>query len=309
MVEVSVMIEGQDDMSWDRWQRLARATEDLGFDGLYRSDHFPIPGDPGSNSLELWVSLAWLAANTKRIRFGALVSPISFRDPVTLAWQASGVDALSGGRLDLGLGAGWNDREHVAFGYDLREIAPRFKRFKEGIQVVRLLTRSDRPVSFEGEFFQIHDAMLMPRSPRKDGPPITIGGAGRKRTMPLVAKYADEWNSVHLAIEEFVEVSALLDKLLGLEGRSRTEVKRTMMASVFIGKSDAEVKDRLGGKSKAEILAGGQFAGTPGEVVEQLGPYLDAGIDGFKLRLPNLDDIDALELIATEVMPRIRTDS
>lgn len=306
MVDVSLMIEGQDDMSWQRWQRLGLAAEALGYDGIYRSDHFPVPDGSGKESLELWVSLTWLASNTKRIRFGALVSPISFRDPVTLAWQASAVDALSGGRLDLGLGAGWNEREHTAFGYDLRDIAPRFNRFREGIKVVRLLTRSETPVSFSGDFFQLSDAMLMPRSPRKDGPPITIGGAGKRRTMPLVAKYADEWNSVHLKLDDYIETSALLDKLLDFEGRPGFAVKRTMMASVFIGTSEADIARRLGEKSKAEVLSSGQFVGTPADVVEQLQPYIDAGIDGFKLRLPDLDYMETLELIATEVMPHIR---
>lgn len=306
MVDISVMVEGPDDLSWERWQRIGLASEELGFDGLYRSDHFPVTNGSGWEALELWISLTWLASKTRRIRFGALVSPISFRDPVTLAWQASAVDALSGGRLDLGLGAGWMKREHTAFGYDLLDITSRFNRFREGIKVVRLLTRSESPVSFEGDYFQLHDAMLMPRSPRKDGPPITIGGAGKRRTMPLVAKYADEWNSVHLKLADYVETSALMDRLLDLEGRAKTDVKRTMMASVFIGRTDTEVTRRLGDKSKADVLASGQFAGTPAEIVEQLGPYLDAGLDGFKLRLPNLDDIEALEIIASDVMPHFR---
>src|SRR5690606_28614071 len=118
-MDVSIMIEGQQGLSWPRWQRLVRAAEDLGFDGLYRSDHFVDPSGPYQDALELWVSFTWLAANTQRIQFGPLVSPVWFRDPVITAWQASGIDALAGGRLRLGLGAGWNQREHESFGYDL----------------------------------------------------------------------------------------------------------------------------------------------------------------------------------------------
>ncbi|MEJ7839183.1 MAG: TIGR03560 family F420-dependent LLM class oxidoreductase [Thermomicrobiales bacterium] len=306
MVDVSVMVEGPDDLSWERWQRIGFACEELGFDGLYRSDHFPVTNGSGWEALELWISLTWLASKTRRIRFGALVSPISFRDPVTLAWQASAVDALSGGRLDLGLGAGWMQREHTAFGYDLLDTPSRFNRFREGIKVVRLLTRSETPVSFEGDYFRLHDAMLMPRSPRKDGPPITIGGAGKRRTMPLVAKYADEWNSVPLKLDDYIETSDVLDKLLDLEGRPTSAVRRTMMASVYIGTTEADIARRLGEKTKQEIRSGGQFVGTPSDIVEQLGPYIDAGIDGFKLRLPNLDDMETLDLIAREVMPHIR---
>jgi F420-dependent oxidoreductase-like protein len=306
MVEFSVMIEGQDGLSWPRWQRLVRAAEDLGFDGMYRSDHFSNPQGPYLDALELMVSLTWAATTTQRIRFGALVSPLSFRDPVTLAWQASGIDALSGGRLDLGLGAGWQEREHMSFGYDLLGIKDRFERFREGLEVIRLLTRSSEPVSFTGRYYTLDEAMLMPRSPRLDGPPITIGGAGPKRTMPLVARFADEWNSVHLPVEVFKERSAILDSLLEQEGRSPSAVRRSMMGSIFIGATDAEVTAKLGGRVKADVLASGQFAGTPPEIVEQLRPYLDAGLDGFKLRILDLDDVSSLELVAAEVIPQFR---
>lgn len=306
MVEISVMIEGQDGLSWPRWQRLVCATEDLGFDGLFRSDHFSNPQGPYLDALELWVSLTWLAANTNRIRFGAMVSPVSFRDPVTLAWQASGVDALSGGRLNLGLGAGWQEREHTSFGYELLEIPARFKRFREALEVIRRLTRSTSPVSFEGEYFHLRDAMLSPRSPRQDGPPITIGGAGPKRTMPLVAKYADEWNSVHLPVDQFVERSAMLDHLLELEHRPKDAVRRTMMMSIHIGATDADVAGKLGDQRKEGVIASGQFAGTPNEIVASMQRYIDAGLDGFKLRILDLDDISSLELIASDVIPNFR---
>jgi F420-dependent oxidoreductase-like protein len=306
MVEFSVMIEGQDGLSWPRWQRLVRAAEELGFDGIYRSDHFSNPQGPYLDALELMASLTWAATTTQRIRFGALVSPISFRDPRILAWQASGIDALSGGRLDLGLGAGWQEREHTSFGYELLGVKDRFERFREGLEVIRLLTRSSEPVSFTGKYYTLDEAMLMPRSPRMDGPPITIGGAGPKRTMPLVAKYADEWNSVHLALDVFKERSAMLDRLLEQEGRSPSAVRRSMMGSIFIGATDADVTARLGGRAKTEVLASGQFAGTPPEIVEQLRPYLDAGLGGFKLRILDLDDVSSLELIASEVIPQFR---
>jgi F420-dependent oxidoreductase-like protein len=305
MVEVSVMIEGQDGLNWPRWTRLGRAAEDLGFTGIYRSDHFSNPQGPWLDALELMTSLTWLASHTQRIRFGAMVSPVSFRDPVTLAWQSSAIDSLAGGRLDIGLGAGWQEREHSAFGYELLPMKQRFDRLREGLEVVRRLTRSDVPVSFEGEYFTLRDAMLNPRSPRSDGPPITIGGAGPKRTMPLVARYADEWNSVHLPIATFKERDALLAKLLEREGRPAGSVRRTMMGSVFIGANDDEVRRRLGDRNKAELIASGQFVGTPNEILEQLQPYLDAKIDGFKLRIWDLDDISALELIAADVLPTL----
>src|SRR3712207_318804 len=143
------MIEGQDGIDWERWRRLARAVEDSGYAGLYRSDHFTNPTGPNRDALELWASLTWLADNTSRIEFGPLVSPVSFRHPVITAWTASAVDNLSGGRLRLGVGAGWQEREHETYGFDLLETGTRFARFEEGLEVVTRLLQSDEPRSEE----------------------------------------------------------------------------------------------------------------------------------------------------------------
>src|SRR5688572_1070219 len=152
MLEVAIMVEGQNGLNWPRWQRLATAVEQLGFVGLYRSDHFTNGNPPDLDSLELWVSLTWLATHSRRLVFGPLVTPFSFRDPVFTARIAGAVDDLSGGRLTLGLGAGWQDREHNKFGYDLLDVERRFKRYEEGVQVVKALLRSAEPVNFKGEF-------------------------------------------------------------------------------------------------------------------------------------------------------------
>ena len=305
-MDVSIMIEGQQGLSWPRWQRLVRAAEDLGYDGLYRSDHFVGPDGPYEDALELWVSFAWLAANTKRISFGPLVSPVSFRDPVITAWQASGVDALAGGRLRLGLGAGWNTREHEAFGYELLDVPARFDRFEEGLQVICGLLRTDGPFSFEGDYYQVRDARLMPRSPRQSGPPITIGGNGPQRTLPLVAKYADEWNATSLSMDQYRERTAHLDDLLEREGRKPADVKRTVMRGGVIGRDDEEVRKKLDGGDKDAMLARGAVVGTPGEVVDILGRFAEAGIQGVMLQWLDMDDISGLELIASEVLPQVR---
>src|SRR5262245_56253420 len=137
--DVAVMIEGQDGLNWERWQRLAGAAEDLGFAGLYRSDHFTNPQGPHLDAIELWTSFTWLAGHTTRIEFGPMVSPVSFRNPVVTAWTAAAIDDLSGGRLRLGLGAGWQEREHNSHGFDLLDVEQRFARFEEGLQVVQQL--------------------------------------------------------------------------------------------------------------------------------------------------------------------------
>src|SRR5215210_4988796 len=209
MIEVAIMVEGQEGIGWDRWRRLARAVEDFGYEGLHRSDHFPYE-QTGlyRDGLELWASLTWLAENTERIEFGPLVSPFSFRHPVITAWQASAVDNLAGGRLRLGLGAGWNEWEHETFGFDLLDTDRRFARFEEGLEVIIRLLRNKEPVSFDGEIYRLHDAVLMPRSTITGGLPIVIGGNGPNRTLPLVARYADEWNAVFVPAKRFAELSA-----------------------------------------------------------------------------------------------------
>jgi alkanesulfonate monooxygenase SsuD/methylene tetrahydromethanopterin reductase-like flavin-dependent oxidoreductase (luciferase family) len=177
-MEVAIMIEGQDGLNWPRWQRIALAVEGLGFVGLYRSDHYTNADPPDKDSLELWVSLTWLASHTRRIEFGPLVSPVSFRQPTMTARMASAVDDLSGGRLTLGLGAGWQEREHHNYGWDLLEIGPRFARFEEGLRIITQLLRGETPFDFNGDYCQLHEAILLPRPQRPNGPPILIGGSG-----------------------------------------------------------------------------------------------------------------------------------
>jgi F420-dependent oxidoreductase-like protein len=305
-MEVSIMIEGQQGLCWPRWQRLVRAVEDLGFDGIYRSDHFVDPQGDYQDALELWVSFAWLASNTSRVAFGPMVSPISFRDPVMTAWQVSGIDALAGGRLRLGLGAGWNEREHDAFGYDLLDIPARFARFEEGLQVISRLLREPGPVSFEGDHYQLREAKIMPRSPKETGPPIIIGGNGPKRTLPLVAKYADEWNATSLSMEDYRARMQRLDELLEEQGRQPEDVRRTVMRRGVIGVDDAEVKRKLDGADKSELLGRGLVIGTPGEAVDILGSFADAGVDGVMLQWMDMDDISGLELVAAEVLPHVQ---
>lgn len=304
-IDVSIMIEGQDGLSWPRWQRLARAAEDLGFSGLYRSDHFTNGEGPFKDALEAWVSFAWLASNTKRISFGPLVSPLTIRNPVILAWQACGIDALACGRLRIGLGAGWQEREHTSFGFTLPPLDGRFSRFEEGVQVVKALTRASEPVTWAGEHFHLADAMLQPRSPRTDGPPIVIGGNGPKRTLPLAAEYGDEWNAVFLPLDEFKERCALLDDLLAKHGRAPESLKRTLMTRGMIGKDESDLLARSSAEQLAQLRGRGAVIGTPGEIVDTLGRLHEGGVQGVMLQWPELDDLSGLELIASDVLPQL----
>ncbi len=306
MLEVAIMVEGQEGIGWDRWRRLARAVEGLGYAGLYRSDHFPNE-QTGSyrDGLELWSSLTWLADNTERIEFGPLVSPFSFRHPVITAWQASAVDNLAGGRLRLGLGAGWQVWEHDAFGFDLLDTDSRFARFEEGLEVVTRLLRSEEPASFQGEFYRLHEALLMPRSPRPGGPPIVIGGNGPRRTLPLAARYADEWNAVFLTADEFAKLDASLDESLREAGRAPDRMRRTLMTRVVFGRTEAEVDRKLDGVPRDQ-LEPAVLAGTTAEIVERLGRLSEAGVQRVMLQWLEVDDVDGLEVMANSVLPQLR---
>lgn len=305
MIDVALMIEGQDGLDWPRWKRLAEAAETLGLAGLYRSDHFTNPDGPYKSALELLISFAYLAAETSRIEFGPMVSPVSFRNPVVSAWSAAAVDDLSGGRFHMGLGAGWQEREHRNFGFDLLDLDQRFIRFEEGIRVVKLLLQSDKPVALDGEYFHLEDAILLPRPARAGGPPIVIGGNGAKRTMPLAAKYADEWNAVFVTPDRFRELSAHLDGLLENEGRAASSMRRTLMNRITVGSTDADVKRKTEGVDVEGMKARGGLIGTPNEVAEKLLEFDAAGVQRIMGQMQDMTDLDGVELLATRVLPQL----
>lgn len=309
-MDLAIMIEGQDGLNWPRWKRLAAAAEDFGFAGLYRSDHFTNAKPPEKDSLELWVSLTYLATQTKRIEFGPLVSPVSFRHPSITARMAAGVDDLSGGRLQLGLGAGWQDREHDMFGLDLLDVKPRMRRFREGLDVVTMLLDSDKPVSYDGKFYQLEDAILLPRPQRPGGPPIIVGGNGKKRTLQLAAKYADEWNGTGQTPETLRERNQILDEFLKAEGRKPSDVRRSIMIGVYYGADAAKLERvvKVSGRSKEELRAGGRLVGGAGEIAEQLNELQEAGCQRVMLQWLDQDDIEGLEHLAKTVMPQFKSD-
>jgi F420-dependent oxidoreductase-like protein len=320
MVAISIMIEGQDGLTWPRWQRLAAEVEALGFAGLFRSDHFTNAQPPDKDSLEMTISLAYLATQTKRIHFGPLVAPLSFRHPALLVRQAAAIDDLSGGRMILGVGAGWQDREHTLFGFELGDIPTRMARLEEGLDLITGLLRSDTPVTLDGRFYQLREARLLPRPQHPRGPRIMIGGSGPRRTLPLAARYADIWNGTFLAPEAFRERCARLDDLLRDNGRQPGDLRRTMMTALFFGQDKAAlerkadgVRERtpaLAGKSSGEVLTylrneRNMLAGDADAIVERIGTYAAAGVQELMLQWFDMDDIDGLRAFAQQVLPRL----
>ena len=301
MLEIAIMIEGQNGLTWPRWQNIAAAVEDLGFAGLYRSDHFTNADVPDMDSLECWTSLTWLASHTRRIEFGPLVSPVSFRSPVLTARMAAAVDDLSSGRLTLGLGAGWQDREHHLFGYDLLDMQSRFARFNEGLEVITRLLKSDQPVSLEGSYFQLREASLLPRPPRPGGPPLLIGGNGEKRTLPLAARYADEWNAVFQSPAGFAHLSAKLDDWLSNEGRKPEAVRRSMMTGIRFALTRSGLESKLHGHSMEELRRDGMIVGVGQEILPQLAELEKVGVQRVMLQWMDLEDLDGLEALGKAV--------
>src|SRR3990172_7060984 len=308
MVEVGIMVEGQESMTWERFLRLARTIEELGFDSFFRSDHLTaLGGAKDRQSLDLWSSLSILASQTKRIRFGPMVCSMTFRHPAILAKMAASVSVLSNGRLDLGIGAGWYREEHEMFGIDFPPYRTRLKMLDEGAQVVRLLFATE-PGNFNGEFYQLTDAMTYPK-PKNLA--IIMGGKG-KETLEVVARNADEWNCSYVGVDVFKDKSRQLDINCESIGRDPLTLRRSLMISFVIARSESELQEciqahrmmfsDLPGDLSAWRHAG--FVGvTPQQVIDQLRGFEQAGVSRFMLQHNNLDYIYSFSLLAEEVLP------
>ena len=303
-MDIAIMVEGQNGLNWHRWKNLAAAVEDLGFFGLFRSDHFTNMAPPDKDSLELWVSLTWLASHTHRIQFGPLVTPFSFRHPVITARMASAVDDLSGGRLILGLGAGWQRREHEIFGFDLMEPNARFDRMEECLRLIKLLFESEDPFNFEGNSFNANEAIMLPRPQRLGGPEILIGGIGKRRTLPLVAKFAGEWNALFLDPQKYRELNLEMNNILKAFGRIPESLTRSMMTGLRFGRTKHELDAKLANSehSVKDLRKRGIIVGVGGEIKAQLIELENAGLQRVMLQWLDLDDLDGLTNLAKIVL-------
>lgn len=310
MIEVAIMIEGQNGLNWERWQRIAGAVEACGYQGLFRSDHYTNSNPPDMDSLECWVSLTWLATHTHRIEFGPLVSPISFRHPTHTARMAVAVDDLSGGRLTLGIGAGWQEREHANYGWDLLPPKERFLRLEEGLEVISRLLKSDKPVDFNGTYYHIKEGILLPRPARTGGPPLLVGGNGRHRTLPLVARFAQEWNAIFIPPAEIASLNQQLNEYIKIQGRQPQDVRRSLMTNCVFGLDHKEVEQKVnqrthGQRTPAELHQRGMIVGTAEEIVEQCQQLAEAGIQRVMLQWLDLDDIAGLEAMADGILVKL----
>lgn len=319
MVKLGVMIEGQEGLTWERWRRIIDTADRLDFDSVWRSDHiFSLMGDPTRDCIALWPSLQEVASRSSRLTFGQLVSPVSFRHPVHLAIDAVALDELSDGRYMFGIGAGWNEGEHKAFGFPLPPLKERMDRFEEALKVITLLWSGEQ-VSFHGTYYQLDGAQSRPTPTRGKKVPTVIGGGGEKRTLRLVAEYADEWNMQPTTVEGYTHKAEVLLRHCDDVGRDPATIRRSIMLGHLIGRNQDEIRERadrmrgilltLADVEPDEIIerwkGRGFLVGTPEEIVEDINRRHEQGIERIMLQTHDQTDMDALELFASDVMPHV----
>ncbi|MCX5176190.1 LLM class F420-dependent oxidoreductase [Streptomyces virginiae] len=307
-MDLRVFTEPQQGASYDTLLSVAKATEDLGFDAFFRSDHYlpmgSADGLPGPT--DAWITLAGLARETKRIRLGTLMTAGTFRLPGVLAIQVAQVDQMSGGRIELGLGAGWFEEEHKAYGIPFP--ADRMSRLEEQLAVVTGLWATEPGATFDhaGKHYRVENSPALPK-PAQAKVPVLVGGHGAKRTPRLAARYADEFNMPFASIADSERQFARVREAAEEAGRGPDDLRYSNALVVCVGKDDAEVARRAAaiGRDVDELKANG-LAGSPAEVVEKIGAYGAAGASRVYLQLLDLHDLDHLELISAQVLSQVR---
>jgi F420-dependent oxidoreductase-like protein len=307
-MRVALMIEGQEGVSWEQWLALAAAAEDAGIEALFRSDHYLSLDAPSERaSLDAWTTLAGLAARTSRIRLGTLVSPATFRHPSVLAKSAATVDHISGGRVELGLGAGWMELEHRAYGFDFPPASERVARFAEQLELVHRVWTEDEP-SFSGRFYTLDSCPALPKPAQRPRPPIIVGGSALPGTARPAARFADEYNTFGASPEEAARRRRRLDGACAAEGRDPATLPLSVMTGFLIGADAGELRDRarrLGGHDVLARFRENGVAGTPDEVVARLAEYEEAGVTRVMLQHLLHDDLDAVEVLGRDVLPAL----
>jgi F420-dependent oxidoreductase-like protein len=308
-MRLRIFTEPQQGAGYATLRRVAQATERLGFDAFFRSDHYLSIGGSGlPGPTDAWATLAALAVETSRIRLGTLVSPVTFRLPGPLAVTVAQVDQMSGGRVELGLGTGWFDAEHAAYGIPFPPLAERFGMLGEQLAIITGLWRTpeQQKFSFRGAHYQVTDSPGLPKPAQRPRPPVVIGGAGTRRTPRLAAAYADEFNLGFRSVPDSAAAFGRVRAACAAAGRDAASLRYSVAHTVCCGRDTAELERRAAaiGRPLADLRADA-VAGTPAEVIDRIGQFGEVGADGVYLQVLDLDDIDHLELIAAEVLPQV----
>jgi F420-dependent oxidoreductase-like protein len=313
-VRVALMIEGQEDVTWDQWVALAETCERSGIEALFRSDHYLSLSSPGRVAHDAWTTLAGLAALTTTLRFGSLVSPVTFRHPSVLANAAATVDHISGGRVELGMGAGWMEPEHRAYGFPFPPLRERLEHLAEQIEIVHRLWTEDR-ISFAGKHYALDDCPAQPKPLQKPRPPLLVGGRAKPGSANPAARFADEYNVIGSSLDEYAEARRALDAACERVGRDPKTLRMSVMTGFLLGTDKADLHEkahasmeRWGAELSAEEAVaryrGRGTAGTPDELVDGLRRLEEVGVERIMLQHIRHEDLETVELLGREVVPR-----
>ena len=309
-MDFRIFVEPQQGASYDSQLAVAKAAEAAGFSAFFRSDHYlAMSGDGLPGPTDAWITLAGIARETTSIRLGTLVSSATFRYPGPLAISVAEVDAMSGGRVEFGIGAGWFDAEHRAYGIPFPGLGERFERLEEQLEIITGLwaTPTGKTFDYTGSHYSIAGSPALPKPVQQPHPPIIIGGGGPKRTPALAARFAAEFNLAFPTLEfaqlQCGRVRAAVERV----GRAATDITYSAAFAVCAGRTEAEIARRAAAISREvdELRANTPLVGTPAEIVDRLGPFADAGIVRVYLQLLDMADLDHLELFASKVLPQL----
>lgn len=308
-MELRVFTEPQQGATYDDLLAVAQTAERLGFGAFFRSDHYVTMGGDGlPGPTDAWTTLAGIARETDRIRLGTLMTSSTFRNPGVLAIQAAQVDQMSRGRIELGLGAGWYEAEHTAYGIEFPDTRERFDRFTEQLAIVTGLWETPHGKTFDyvGDHYRLSDSPALPKPVQSPRPPVIMGGVGKNRTPQLAAQYANEFNVPFGTLEQNAEQFSRVRAACEQNGRDPEDLTYSSALVLCCGSDEAEVERRAAaiGRDPAELRANG-LAGTPDEVIAKIERFAEAGSRRIYLQTLDLSDLDHLELVASEVMPRV----
>jgi F420-dependent oxidoreductase-like protein len=308
-MDLRIFTEPQMGATYDQLLAVARRTEETGFDAFFRSDHYLTMGGDGlPGPTDAWVTLGGLARETERIRLGTLMSAATFRLPGPLAISVAQVDQMSGGRIELGIGAGWFEAEHTAYGIPFPSLGERFDRYEEQLAVIAGLwsTPVGETFDFQGTYYELSGSPALPKPVQEGGIPILVGGSGKRRTPRLAAWYAAEFNVPFSSAEDNARLFAGVREACEEAGRDPSSLVYSSALVLCVGRDEAEIARRAAaiGREVAELREHG-VAGTPAEAVDILGQYVEAGAQRFYLQVLDLSDLDHLDLVAAEVAPQL----
>ncbi|NJL94212.1 MAG: LLM class flavin-dependent oxidoreductase [Anaerolineae bacterium] len=318
MAELGILIIGQSGLNWVRWKRLCTAIEVLGFDVLLRSETLRDPAPPHEDALELWSSLMYVATQTRRVRFGSLYSPVVYRHPVWVAKMAAAVDALSQGRFILGLGYGEDPATQQRYALPTYAGTQRLDHFEEAVATIHALLRSPEPVTLVGRYYKLHDAFIQPR-PAPGSPPLVLSDGVGGDALPILARYADEWNALGMLPGDYRMVRHKLNGHLAAADRAPEAMHYSFTARLYFAKSESSLMRALDrarrdfpesstltpGELMTYVRSKGALIGTPDQIVAQIAELVASGVHRVILEWHELDDISGLEALGQKVLHQV----